>query len=175
MATEAQVSTAIVRGLRLCGHFAFKASDKYTAGVSDILGTYSNLPLLVQTETVSFHPQGRYYAGKSIAVETKIVKAWPKRGTSKVLQHEFSRKQHEFLEAVDDRAGLAYVALAGPGKRPGVEVLLIPFVTWEHGAQAFDGKNVTLEWLQAQSRLQMRGNLSKGFLASAGPLEASFV
>jgi len=177
MATEAQVSNAIVKGLRLSGHFAFKTSDKFTAGVADILGVYSNLPLLVEAVTVSFKPGGSFYGGKAIAIETKLVKSWPKRGTSKVLQHELSRPQVKFLEAVSDRGGLAYVALAGPCDRPGVEVTLLPFDAWDAGSEAHDGKNVTLEWLQFQQNAAlrtMRGNLSKGFLAAAGPLEASF-
>ena len=176
MATEAQVSNAIVKGLRLSGHFAFKTSDKFTAGVADILGVYSALPGLV-SPTVCVPTLLGMHAGGAIAVETKLVKAWPKRGSSKVLQHELSRPQVKFLEAVSDRGGLAYLALAGPCDRPGVEVTLLPFDAWDAGSEAHDGKNVTLEWLQFQQNAAlrtMRGNLSKGFLAAAGPLEASF-
>jgi hypothetical protein len=178
MATEAQVSTAIVRGLELCGHFAHKASDKYTAGVVDILGVYSALPALADERVRALLPQ--IYAGRSVAIETKIVKALPKRGGSKVLQHELSRAQFKFLEAVNDRGGLAYVALAVPRRRPGVDVHLITFDAWDYGSEGMDGKNVTLDWLvladesNSWKSSRMRGNLTKGFLASAGPLEATF-
>ncbi len=178
MATEAQVSSAIVKGLQLCGHFAFKSSDKYTAGVADILGVYSHLPGLLDASVGrSLSGAPSMYTGRTIAIETKLVKAWPKRPTSKVLQHELSRPQVKFLEAVSGRGGLSYVALAGPGPRPGVEVTLIPFDAWEAGSESLDRKNVTLEWLQSKQRVafgKMRGNLSKGFLAAAGPLEATF-
>ena len=176
MATEAQVSSAIVRGLQLCGHFAFKASDKYTSGVADILGVYSSEVALVH-ESVRFVPLGMVYAGSAIAIETKLVKEWPKRLDSKLLQHDLSRAQFQFLAEVNVREGLAYVAVAGPSRAPGVEVNLIDFNAWREGAAALDGKNVTYGWLMERSNSEaslMRGNLTKGFLASAGPLEATF-
>lgn len=175
MATEAQVSTAIMRGLKLSGHHAYKSSDKYTAGVADILGTYSSLPALASESVRALLTQA--HAGRSIAIETKIVKAWPKRMTTKILQHEVSRAQVKFLESINDRGGLAYVAVAVPSAGPGVDVYLVPFDAWEVGSEAFDGKNVTQDWLRAHAPRSvqcMRGNLSKGFLAVSGPLEASF-
>ena len=97
--------------------------------------------------------------------------------TTKILQHEVSRAQVKFLESINDRGGLAYVAVAVPSAGPGVDVYLVPFDAWEVGSEAFDGKNVTQDWLRAHAPRSvqcMRGNLSKGFLAVSGPLEASF-
>ena len=178
MATEAQVSKAIVIGLQLCGHFAWKSSDKYTVGIADILGTFSVLKSLASgMVNRSFLWMVQPYAGRTIAIETKLVKAWPKQLSSKVLQHELSRAQFKFLESVSDRGGLAYVALAGPAKVSGVSVWLVPFDVWDAGSEQLEGKNITMGWLVDQPNARvplMRGNLSKGLLASAGPLEASF-
>ena len=179
MATEAQVSKAIVKGLHLCGHHAFKTSDKFTAGVADILGTYSSVPGLVAEGVFRpFVRESRMWEGRSLAIETKLSKAWPKRLTSKVLQHEVSRAQFEFLKSVADRGGLAYVAVAGPAKSGrGVEVWLIPFAAWKAGSEGLEGKNVLMSWLAEQPNHivpLMRGSLNRGFLASAGPLETEF-
>ena len=176
MATEAQVSTALVRGLQLCGHFAFKSSDKYTAGVPDILGVYSALPGLVGDSVRPIRPS-QAMNGRCIAIETKLVKAWPARWESRLLQHELSRAQFRFLESISDRGGLAFVAVAGPSRTPGVEVHLVRFDAWESGSEDYEGKNVTHGWLRSRSNNEaslMRGNLTKGFLASAGALEATF-
>lgn len=175
MATEAQVSTAIIRGFKLCGHHVFKCSDKFTAGVSDILGTFSALPRL-SSEAIIRDNYGRY-GGRTIAVETKLTKSLPSRESSKVLQHELSVQQFRFLESVASRGGLAYVALAFPRRPAGVDVALIDFDAWEAGSEAFGGQNISLGWLTSQRGRRahlMRGNLTTGFLASAGPLEAAF-
>ena len=59
----------------------------------------------------------------------------------------------------------------------GVSVWLVPFDVWDAGSEQLEGKNITMGWLVDQPNARvplMRGNLSKGFLATAGPLEASF-
>lgn len=57
-----------------------KIADKFTIGISDFL-------------------MWRY--GKSCAIESKFIKEWPKRMTSKVLSHPFKGTQISFLKEMD--------------------------------------------------------------------------
>lgn len=64
-----------------------KASDKFSIGVSDFL---------------------LWYRSKSVAMECKFIKAFPKKPTTDVLSHKFEGPQYSFLQQISMTGSHSY-------------------------------------------------------------------
>ena len=152
MATEASLSSALIKGMLASGHYVYKASDRFTAGISDISGVSSD--------------------GRAIAVEVKLVSSWPKRGSSRALKRALSYQQLSFLEEVSNRGGSAWIAIGHPlmsGR--GIAVQLFTVDGWKSASllsfpegQEFIGENVSADSLKNEMGRALEGSISKGFV-----------
>ena len=95
MSSEAKISTALCNGLRELGCYVWKANDARTVGIPDIVGVTKS--------------------GKHLAVETKLLKEWPKRESSGILRnHTITATQAIHLDEVEARGGLGFIAISFP-------------------------------------------------------------
>jgi len=153
MATEASLSAAIIKGMFSSGHYAYKASDRFTIGVSDICGVSRD--------------------GRALAIETKLVPEWPARDDSRALKRPITYQQLMFLDAISSRGGFAWVAVGHPpvsGGR-GICVQLFRVNQWRNlsllsfsEGQNFIGENVSAKYLKRGLGKVLEGNISKGLL-----------
>lgn len=151
MATEASLSTAIIKGMCQSGHYAYKASDRFTIGVSDICGVSKD--------------------GRAIAIETKLISEWPSRKSSRALKRALTFQQLMFLENVAERGGLAWVAIGHPrvdGSR-GIQAQLFRINQWKNlsllsfsEGQNFIGENISAEYIEKGLGRILEGSISGG-------------
>jgi hypothetical protein len=152
MATEASLSSALIKGMVAAGHYVYKASDRFTVGVADISGVSSD--------------------GRALAVEVKLVGVWPKRGGSKALKRPISYQQLNFLEEIDERGGSAWIAVGYPPQSArGVSVQLFTVDGWKAASllsfpegQEFIGENISSDSLKNEMGRVLEGSLSRGFM-----------
>jgi len=146
VATEAKLSTALIKGLNRSGCFVYKASDRFTLGVSDIAGVTPG--------------------GLSLAVESKLVSSWPKRGSSRALSRALTFQQVKFLDEVGKRGGVAIVAIGYPSEKRGIDVQVFDVHLWKQlsiDESDFCGENISVDTLKKESGTVLSGSLSGGF------------